>query len=192
MLICIVGGIIIGTLIGAVGLTGVIPEDIFISSSKLIVKICIGAIALIIDILCFWALIIKPGLDKYIKEKGVKCKARIESLTAIPKPGQLGLDSELQKARFVYRISFKEGTKEITKELPPTCLTNRKELSAVIPTKEGEEIDIRYLEKHRSLCMIDNDILYSAIREERKEARIHFIMIPIITNAILITLIILI
>ena len=192
LMICIVTGIIIGSLIGAAGVLKVFTEQTFMLITAILMKACLTIIAGIIVFLCLWGLIIKPKLDKIIMKKGIKTVGEIWGITAIPLPKELNENKYKQKARFVYTIMYTVDGKEIVKEFSPTCLTSREELDGILPIDEGEEIALKHLKRFPAMSIIDNETLYTAIKEERKEARIHLIMIPIITTIVYITLMILI
>ena len=191
LLICIAAGIAVGSVIGVLGLLNVFSQESYMFTVKLLIKLCLGVIVGLVDVLCMWGLIIRPLIDERIKNKGIKTKAIIENITALPRPDKYGLDKEFQKARFVYSVRYGANGKSITAQCVPTCLTSRKELDGILPIDEGEEIDIKYLKSFPSDFLIDNDILFKAVKEERRESRIHLIMIPLITTIVFITLLIL-
>ena len=189
---CIVAGLIIGSVIGIIGLTHIIKEENFFLFVRTLLKLCVGLIAGIIDTLCLWALIVKPIIDRMILKSGISTKGTIDSVTSIAKPGQGNIDDMHIKARFTYNISYEANGRKITKQMPPTCLTCKEELSKVLPLEEGEQIGIRHHERFPSLSVIDNEIPIKAAKEERKQTLIHILMIPIIVTIIAVTLIILI
>ena len=192
LLKCIVFGIVTGTVLGVLGLLHIFDEDTFYSIVSGLIRLCAVLIVGIIDILCLWAAVFKPVIDKAIIKNGITAGGRIEKITAIVKPGQPNADKNSVKARFVYSVSYKANGKSFCKQYPPTCLTDRIELGRVLPNDEGEEIPIKHLKRFPSLSVIDNEILISAAKEERKESMIHFVMLPIISTVILITILILI
>ena len=192
LLICIGAGIAVGSVFGLLGLMKIIDGDTVVSANTVLFRISIGAIAAIADTLVIWALVIKPNIDKRIMSKGISTTAIIEDIRAITHPGQLEEDKRSQKARFVYKIRYHADNREISLELPPTCLTSESELEKVIPVRKGEKISVKYLKAIKSCCLIDNELLFAAAKEERKASLIHMIMIPIIFNIVCITLMIII
>ena len=178
ILIWIIIGIFIGTLIGIIGMSGHIPKDKFLSVTGMIVRLCLGAIVLLVDSLCIWALL-RPTIIKYIDGNGKKIIGKIENITVIPHPNQLGEDKWIQKARFAFIVSYEVDSKKYCKEYAPTCLTSKKELYPQI-IEIGEDIPIKYYKKAPQFSLIDINLLKTRLKNEQNNARVYFIMIPII------------
>lgn len=188
ILIWIVTGILIGTFIGLIGVFGHIPKDHFLSATNMIIRICLGAIVVLVDSLCIWALL-RPIILQWIDRKGERAVGRIENITVIPRPNQLGEDDWVQKARFAFVVSYEVDSKKYCKEYSPTCLTSRQELYPQI-IEIGEYMPIKYCKKAPKLSLIDIDLLKTGLRNEQNNARVYFIVIPImITLAYVVSLI---
>ena len=182
ILIWIITGVLIGTLIGIIGVIGHIPKDKFLSFTGMIIRLCLGAIVLLIDSLCIWALL-RPTIIKHIDRNGEKIIGKIENITVIPHPDHLGEDNWIQKARFAFIVSYEVDSKKYCKEYSPTCLTSKKELYPQI-IEIGEDIPIKYYKKAPQFSLIDINLLKNRLRNEQNNARIHFIMIPIILTSL--------
>lgn len=175
-------GILIGTLIGAAGASGLISKEHFLSVSGMIMKLCFGAIVLLIDSLCIWALL-RSTITNYIDKNGKKVIGKIENITVIPRPDQIGVDNWTQKARFAFIISYEAGSKKYNKEYSPTCLTSRQELYPQI-IEVGKDIPIKYDKRVPYFSLIDVNVLKTGLNNEQKKARVYFVAIPIIITLI--------
>ena len=110
-------GIIVGSIIGALGFYGVIPREFRDSTTYATVKMCIGLIVLIVDLLCVWGRI-KPIIDKHIDKNGKSATGTIESVRVISHPKHyifndeesnrngIGIWSNEQAAREIYLAPF--------------------------------------------------------------------------------------
>lgn len=183
-------GAVIGSLIGILGLSGIIPADKMMSITSITIKVCIGLIVLIIDLLFAWGLC-QPFLRKYISDHGEETVGLIEYIREIPRPDQLDVDEWIRKVRYSCTIRYKGNKKEYSKEFPPSHLTSKRELYP-LALEEGQEIAIKYLKRIPSLSIIYVDKWIEGWQNETKNDRIHLIMIPSIITALYITAIIMI
>lgn len=186
---CILGGIAVGSVIGFLGLSGLISKPFFDFLSAAVIKLCIGIIVLIIDLLCIWGLF-KPKLDRYIDKNGESVVGVIEDVREIPRPDQLNADEWTKKVRYACVISYKAGSREYKKEFPPTHLTSKQELYP-FSLEVGNEISIKYLKKFPSLSQIDAEQLKTGREKESKNDIIHLIMIPLLVTTIYLAAVIL-
>ena len=175
-------GIIVGSIIGALGFYGVIPREFRDSTTYATVKMCIGLIVLIVDLLCVWGRI-KPIIDKHIDKNGKSATGTIESVRVISHPKHFTDDEWSRPSRFACVISYNTDKGKITKEYPPTPLTSERELYP-FSLEEGNEIPIKYLKNHPKLSIINNDTLKAAYKAEHTNDMIQLVMIPIISTAL--------
>jgi len=178
--IWILSGAAAGSLIGILGVSGIIPEAYLKIIVPSVLKICIGIIAAIVDVLCLFALF-KPLLDSYIDKNGVLSAGTIVDVREIPRPDQLCAGDWERLSRFACTVSYKAGTKEYRKEYPPTALTSRQKLYP-LSLAEGEQITIKYLKAMPFLSVLDAEILKTQRKSEITESRIYFIIIPLIVT----------
>lgn len=190
LVLWILAGAVIGLLTGALALAGVISGDIMMNVMSVTLKVCIGLIVLIIDLLFIWGLC-QPFLLKYIDNNGETTVGVIEYVRKIPRPNQLGVDEWIRKVRYSYTVRYKANNKEYSKEFPPTHLTSKREMYPLTLDK-SHEIPIKYLKRIPTLSVIDIDKIKEGRRNETKNDRIHLIMIPSILTAMYITTIIMI
>lgn len=181
-LIWIITGILIVTLIEIIGVFWHIPKDIFLSATSMIIRLCLGAIVLLADSLCIWALL-RPIMIKCIDRNGVRIMGKIEDITVIPHPNQIGEDNWVQKARFAFIVSYEVDSKKYCKEYTPTCLTSKQELYPQI-IEVGADIPIKYYKKAPKMSLIDINLLKNRLQNEQNNARVHLIMIPIIITLV--------
>ena len=180
--IWIISGMLIGSLIGVLGLSGLIPTDHFLSVTGWIIRLCFGAIVLLIDCLCIWALV-RPIVLRYIDRHGIPTIGKIEDVTVIPRPDQLGKDAWVQKVRFVFHVSYQVDARTYRKEYAPTCLTSRQALypqTVVI----GEDIPLRYHPKKPDFSLIDIPVIKDGLETEQKKARPYLTAIPVVITMI--------
>lgn len=187
--ICIIAGAVIGSVIGALGLLGVIPQEYFGSTTEIVIKICIGLIVLIVDLLFIWA-ICQPMLRGYIDRNGVQTNGEITTVREIPCPDQLYADEWVRKLRYSCTVKYCAGGREYNKEFPPTHLTSKRELYP-FALEEGMEIPVRYLRSFPSVSVLDVDVLKNAWKQENQRDRKLFILIPLIITAGYLTAVIL-
>lgn len=166
---------------------GVIPERLREAVSGGIIKLCLGLIVLIVDLLCILGLI-QPYLSRRIDINGEKTASVIQSVDALPLPTQINESELTQKARFSITASYRVGGKDYKKQFPPTVLTNRRELYPVL-LEEGESLPIKYSKKHPRFAIIDIEPIKSGAVRETETARIHLILIPLIITAAYLALI---
>lgn len=185
-LIWILIGAAVGSLLGVAGLLGLISGDTLLKASSLTIKICIGLIVLIVDTLCITALI-RQHIYRVIDKNGQTVTGRIETMRAISRPDQLAVDQWQRKSLFSFTVSYEAEGRTITKEFPPTPLTSRQELYPFSPD-EGDEIDIRFLQGHPRMSIIDLEAIKKSTKAEQEGSRIHFIAIPFILTIVYITL----
>lgn len=181
-LIWIITGILIVTIIEIIGVFLNIPKDNFLSATDMIIRLCLGVIVILVDSLCIWALL-RPIMIKCIDRNGVRIMGKIEDVTIIPRPDQLGEDDWVQKVRFVFIVSYEVDSKKYCKEYTPTCLTSKQELYPQI-VEIGEDIPIKYYKKAPKMSLIDINLLKSRLQNEQNNARVHLIMIPIIITLV--------
>ncbi len=186
----ILAGAMIGSMIGVLGLSGIIPGDKMMTVTSMTIKICIGLIVLIIDLLFIWGSC-QPFLRKYIYDHGEATEGVIEYVREIPRPDQLGADEWTRKVRYSCTIRYKGNKKEYSKEFAPTHLTSKQELYP-FTLKEGQKIAVRFLKGFPALSIIDVDKLTEGRLNETNNDRIHLVMIPSIITALYITVIIMI
>ncbi|MBR1384508.1 MAG: hypothetical protein IJ555_11980 [Ruminococcus sp.] len=189
LLLCILIGALVGSLIGAAGLMGLVPKDIFLSVSGAVIKICFGLIVLMVDVLCAFGLL-RPLVSQRIDREGKRTAGIINDVTINTLPSELGEDEWTQKARFSFTVHYKAGERDIEKKFPPTCLTSRRELYPQ-NIEQGSEIPVKYLEITPRSSIIDIEYLKAGALWEQKNARVHFIMIPLIITAAYIIVLIL-
>lgn len=182
IVIWIISGTVIGSIIGAMGTFEIIPKTLYESISNATIKICLGLIVLIIDLLCLWGLF-KPSLDNYIDKNGKSAVGIITNLQEIPLPNQLEVEEWNRKLRFACSVTYEANGKKHIKEFPPTHLTSKRELYP-FELKEGAEIKLKYLKKFPKISLIDNDKLKSGYKKEHINSRIYLIMFPLIITAI--------
>ncbi|MCR5599166.1 MAG: hypothetical protein K6G33_00265 [Ruminococcus sp.] len=190
MVLCILAGAFIGSLIGALGLSGVISGDKMMNVMSLTLKVCVSLIVLIIDLLFILGLC-QPFLLKYIYNNGETTVGVIEYVREIPRPDQLFVDEWIIKVRYSCTIRYKANNKEYSKEFPPTHLTSKREMYPLTLDKNNE-IPIRYLKRLPTLSAIDVDKIRTGRQNEAKNDKIYLIMIPSILTAVYITTIIMI
>lgn len=181
-LIWIVTGILIVTIIETIGVLLNIPKDNFLSATSILIRLCLGAIVLLVDSLCIWGLL-RPIMIKCIDRNGIRIMGKIENVTVIPRPDQLGEGDWVQKARFAFIVSYEVDSKKYCKEYTPTCLTSKQELYPQI-IEIGEDIPIKYYKKAPKMSLIDINLLKSGLQNEQNNARVHLIMIPIIITLV--------
>ena len=178
ILMWIIIGILIGSLIGITGASGLIPNENYLSITSIVIELCVGAIVFLVDIFCIWALL-RPTIIDYIDRNGESAIGKIKDIAVITHPNQLGEDDWVQKVRYSLTVSYKVCSKEYRKEYPPTCLTSKQELYPQI-IEIGENIPIKYYKKAPQFSLIDINLLKNRLRNEQNNARVYFIMIPII------------
>jgi len=185
ILIWIVFGAVIGSLIGALGVLRIIPKDTFESAVGITIRICIGLIVLILDLLCIWALL-RPRLIGYIKQHGETAEGIIAYVHEIPRPDQLREDAWIRKARFVCTVLYHVNGKDYKVEYPPTPLTSRQ---AMYPFSFEPEkvIPVQYLRRFPQLSCIALPQIQAAEQAEQQRNRIVFIVIPLILTALYVT-----
>lgn len=181
-LIWIITGILIVTIIETIGVLLNIPKDNFLSATSILIRLCLGAIVLLVDSLCIWGLL-RPIMIKCIDRNGIRIMGKIENVTVIPRPDQLGEGDWVQKARFAFIVSYEVDSKKYCKEYTPTCLTSKQELYPQI-IEIGEDIPIKYYKKAPKMSLIDINLLKSGLQNEQNNARVHLIMIPIIITLV--------
>lgn len=186
----IVAGAVIGSVIGVMGLVGIIPDSKLESVTEITIIICIGLIVLIIDLL-FALGHCQPLIRGYIDKNGEQTNGVIEYVKEIPRPDQLGLDEWVRKVRYSLSVKYNVDSKEYRKEFSPTHLTSRRELYP-LSFEKGKEIPVKYLKRIPMLSILDLDILKNAWNSENQTSRIHFIMIPLIITALYIIAVIMI
>ena len=184
-LIFILAGLAVGTAIGLLGVSGVIPRRVFETSAFLIIKGGIGLTVLTVDLLCIWALILQV-ISCRIDKSGERAEAVIEEVRCIPRPDQLGENEWRQKARFVLTVSYQADDRSCRRELPPSFLTSRQELCP-LNLKAGEVLPVRYSRRFPSFVQADDEKLKAGRLTEQQSARIHLIMIPCLLTLIYIT-----
>lgn len=188
IILCIIGGITLGTLIGVLGSFKVISQECFNAVSTITIWICLGLIVLIIDLFCLHGLL-RPLLNQYIDRKGVLGAGIIENVTKIPHPNHIGMDSWVQEVRYSITISYIVNMKKYKKEFPPTILISKRELYPQT-IEERNEVHIKYIKNIPSLSIIDVDILKCGAKDEQNEVRIWISIISImITLAYVIAII---
>ena len=190
ILLWILLGSVIGSLIGVLGLSGIIPGDIMMNIASITIKIGIGLIVLIIDILCILGLC-QPFLRKYINIHGETTDGVIEYVKEIPRPDQLGIDEWIRKVRYSCIIRYIGNEKEYLKEFPPTHLTSKQELYP-LTIKEGQKIAIKYLKHMPAISLICVDKLQKGRQNETTNDRKYLIMLPALITALYVTAIIMI
>ena len=185
IVISIIIGAVIGSLIGVLGVSGIIPKTFFESVTSMIIKLGIGLIILIIDLLFSLALL-KPFLDRYIEKNGISTDGIIEDVQEIPYPDQLSADEWVRKVRYACIISYNVGTDLYKKEFPPTFLTSKRELYP-FSFETGNKICIKYLKKFPSFALIDVEQIKTGQKKEHHDDLIHLIMLPLIITITYIT-----
>lgn len=188
IIICMAVGIIVGSIIGAMGYYGIIPREFRESVTYTTIKICIGLIILIVDLLCVWGLI-KPIIDKHIDKNGESATGIIESVREIPHSKHFSEDEWSRPSHFACVISYSTDKGKITKEFTPTPLTSKREMYP-FSFEEGNEIPIKYLKNHPKLSVINIDKLKAAYKSEHSNDIIHLVMIPTIITVLYILAII--
>ncbi|MDE6664594.1 MAG: hypothetical protein K2K14_00140 [Ruminococcus sp.] len=178
----IVGGIIVGSFIGALGYYRILPENVYNTLSSITIRVCIGLIVLIVDLLCAWGLI-RPAINKYVDNHGDSTTGVIDNFVTLTKPDQLQADEWTKQSRYSFTISYEVDQKKYTKEFPPTILTSKRELYPHSIDK-GDSIELKYLKKNPKLSLINIDVLKKGSTFESENARIHLIFIPLIITAI--------
>ena len=176
----IVVGVFIGCAVGVLGLMKVIPLGDYLSLTELIIKGGIGAIVLIIDVLCVWAFI-RPRMTEKIFREGEPVIGRIEESVMISHPKHYGDPERIRPARFSFTVSYSVDGKLYRRELSPTCLTTKRELDPQ-STDEGEPIRLKYLKSRPKEVVIDCEALINGMRAEFRASRVHFIMIPVVVT----------
>ena len=184
----IIAGAVIGSLIGVMGLVGIIPGNELETVTEITIKICIGLIVLIIDLLFAFGLC-QPLIRRFIDRHGEQTNGIIKYMNEIPRPDQLGLDEWVRKVRYSLTVKYYADSKEYSKEFPPTHLTSKRELYP-ISFEEGKEIPVKYLKLFPALSILDLDILKNAWNIENRNARIHLMMIPLIITVVCIIVIV--
>lgn len=186
----IIAGAVIGSVIGVMGLAGMIPGNKLESVTEITIKICIGLIVLIIDLLFAFGLC-QPLIRGYIDKHGEQTNGVIEYVKEIPRPDQIGLDEWVRKVRYSLTVKYNAASKEYRKEFPPTHLTSKRELYP-LSFEEGNEIPVKYLKRTPMLSLLDLDILKNAWNSESQTSRIHLLMIPLIITTMYIIAVIMI
>jgi|GEM_PF-2810231 len=184
----ILGGIAIAALICALIRSGLIAKESHEALIKTTVKVCIGLIVLIVDLLCAWGLL-RPVLTAYIERNGVDSEGKIESVQTIAAPNRASADAWSDSMRFSLKFSYTVAGKRYTKEFPPTPLISKRELYPN-PLVVGETIKLKCCEKFPRLALIDIEALRTRERDEARRTRIHLIMLPLIITAVYIMAII--
>ena len=185
LLIWIVSGAVVGSLIGALGVLRIIPKDTFESAVGITIRICIGLIVLILDVLCIWALV-RPGLIGYIKQNGETTEGIIAYVHEIPRPDQIREDAWIRRVRFVCTVLYHVNGKDYKVEFPPTPLTSRQ---ALYPFSFEPEkmIPVQYLRRFPRLSRIALPQIQAEEKAEQQRNRIVFIVIPLILTALYVT-----
>lgn len=91
ILIWIVVGILVSSFIGALGYYRILPKSVYDTLSSVTIKICIGLIVLIVDLLCAWG-VIRPIISKYIDDHGGSTTGVIDNVVTLTRPDQLRVD----------------------------------------------------------------------------------------------------
>lgn len=180
IILWIIGGMIIGSFIGLLGYYRVLPENVYDTLSNFTIRLCIGLIVLIVDLLCAWGLI-RPIINKYIDNHGESTTGCIDNVVSLTKPDQLQLDDWIKQSRYSFTVSYEVNNKKYTKEFPPTILTSKRELYPH-NIDQGNSIEIKYLKNNPKLSIINIDMLKKGAFSEAENSRIHLIFIPLITT----------
>lgn len=178
----ILGGIAIAALICALIRSGLIAKESHEALIKTTVKVCIGLIVLIVDLLCAWGLL-RPALTAYIERNGVDSEGKIESVQTIAAPNRAFADEWIDSMRFSLRISYTVAGKRYTKEFPPTPHICKRELYPN-SLEVGETLKLKCCEKFPSFALIDIDAIKTREQADSKKSRIHLIMLPLIITAV--------
>jgi len=101
IMLWIIGGMIIGSFIGALGYYRVLPENVYNTLSSFTIRLCIGLIVLIVDLLCAWGLI-RPIVNKYIDNHGESTTGYIDNVVTLTKPDQLQADDWIKQSRYSF------------------------------------------------------------------------------------------
>lgn len=182
IMLWIIGGMIIGSFIGALGYYRVLPENVYNTLSSFTIRLCIGLIVLIVDLLCAWGLI-RPIVNKYIDNHGESTTGYIDNVVTLTKPDQLQADDWIKQSRYSFTISYEVNQKKYTKEFPPTILTSKRELYPH-NIDQGNSIELKYLKSNPKLSIINLDVLKKGAAFESENVRIHLIFIPLIITVI--------
>ena len=182
ILIWIAAGAVIGSLIGVLGVLGVIPQEAFESVVGITLRVSIGLIVLLLDLLCIWALL-KPRLDAYILRHGESAAGIIRGVREIPRPDQLREDEWVRLVRYACTVTYQAGDREYTRELSPTPLTCRRDLYPV-SFAPGNEIPLRYLPKAPGLPVIGIPKLIAAKAAEHRRDTGCFVVVPVMLTAL--------
>lgn len=173
----IILGAVIGSIIGVLGVLGVIPGDKLLDMAGQAFWGGIGLIVLIIDALCVWALI-RPFMSYGIERKGKAITGKISDIETIVRPDQIGVGEWMQKCRFVLSVTYEVEGVVYTKKFDPTCLTSRQELYPLVLEKDSD-IPLKYRRKNPRKVIIDNETITKGICEEQKTNRKAMIIVPL-------------
>ena len=182
ILLWILAGAAIGSGIGILGVTGIIPGEQLMRVTGLTVHICIGLIVLLIDSLCIWALVRRQILAA-VERSGASAAGTVTAVREIPHPGYLTDDDWVRKARFVFTVTYQAENKTYTKEFPPTALLSRQTLYPVL-AEPGCSLPVRYSRKHPRFSLIDVNVMIQALKHEQRTTARFFVIIPIVLTTL--------
>ena len=114
IILWIIGGIFIGSFIGALGYYRVLPENVYNTLSSFTIRLCIGLIVLIVDLLCVWGLI-RPIVNTYIDNHGESTIGFIDNVVTLTKPDQLQADDRIKQSRYSFTVSYEVNQKNTQK-----------------------------------------------------------------------------
>ena len=181
ILLWILIGAVIGSGIGVLGVTGVIPGRKMMQVTGWTIRICLGLIVLLADVLCIWALIRRKILAA-VEKNGMSAAGTVTAVREIPHPAHLNDDDWVRKAMFVFTVSYQAGGRTVTKEFTPTALLSRRELYP-LQAEIGSSLPVKYSRKHPGLSLIDVDVIKQRMREDQQRSAKFFVIIPVILTA---------
>ena len=182
VVIFIAAGALVGVLTGVFCVAGDIPEEAFFAVINASLKICIGLMVLIVDLLCVWALL-RPFIYNHIDRTGGTTYGKIEDVTVFPYPNQPDVDEWLKKVRYSCTVTYTAGGKTYKKEFSPSALISKRELYP-LEFEKGNDVRIKYSKSHPSMSMLDIDVLKSGMKNERKRSRIIFALFAVVITII--------
>lgn len=180
----IVGGALVGSCIGFLGHSSILPESVASTLPGLTIKVCFGLMLLIIYLLCFWGAM-QPAMNRHIDEEGESVTGVIEEVKVLSRPDQINADEWEKLARFAFIVSYEVGEKKYRKEFPPTTLTSKRELYPQ-SVEKGSPIQLKYLKNRPKRVIIDVDRIKEGTIAETEASQLTLILIPLIASAVFI------
>lgn len=187
--ICVLIGISVGSILGALGYYKFIPESIYKIMYNSTQRTCGAIIVVTVDLFCFWG-ILQPLINKYINKNGGTVIGVIDDVKLITGPDQNYIDEYHKKNVYSCTISYMVKDRKYKKEFPPIVCISQHELST-IKLEKDEYIPIKFFKPMPYLSIIDVEIVKKSVNDLQMKNRKFIITVSLIITTIFVTLLIL-